>query len=426
MSKSEIKSALAQDIRNAAISGFEPKFGQLGQTFAGNDRWAAMKDLGTQLWLDTGSLDESERLWTREFSALTTNNTLLNKEVQTGIYDSLIVTAGEIVSSHQQVSPELIRLEIAFLLNAHHALKLVQRFDAYVSVELHTDLAHNVKATVEYARRYYEICPDRFIIKVPLTPAGLLATRQISREGIPVNHTLGFSARQNYVVARIGKPAYVNVFMGRLNSFVADNQLGDGAYVGERATLASQTALKRLRVAAQTQARQIGASFRNGRQVADLAGLDVMTMPPKVADEFLHLDPGDLDIADRTRADYRPRWGDDVDPKAVGLETLWDVPPALIACVDALEREDLDSFTPDDLMDFFAGHGCGDVLVKWDARQIARSRAEGKIPKLTNWREALAEKTIGLDALINLAGLNAFTADQEAMDNRVADVLAKR
>ena len=48
------------------------------------------------------------------------------------------------------------------------------------------------------------------------------------------------------------------------------------------------------------------------------------------------------------------------------------------------------------------------------------------IPKLANWREALAEKAIGLGALINLAGLNAFTADQEAMDNKVADVLAGR
>ena len=52
--------------------------------------------------------------------------------------------------------------------------------------------------------------------------------RELSAEGLPINHTLGFSARQNYVIARIGRPRYVNVFLGRLGSFVATNELGDG------------------------------------------------------------------------------------------------------------------------------------------------------------------------------------------------------
>ena len=37
-----------------------------------------------------------------------------------------------------------------------------------------------------------------------------------------------------------------------------------------------------------------------------------------------------------------------------------------------------------------------------------------------------AEKTIGLDSLMNLAGLNSFATDQAAMDQRVQEVLAKR
>jgi len=425
MSVTETRTDLAGQIREFVRREFRPHFGQLRQGFPSNPTWRRLRELGSELWLDTGSLEESGQLWTQEFSALTTNNTLLNKEVQTGVYDSLIAESAELLAGHPQLSDHDRRLEIAFILNARHGLRLVEQFDAYVSVEEHTDLAHDVSKAVECARRYHAICPERFIVKIPFTPAGLLATRILSREGVPVNHTLGFSARQNYLIARIGRPAYVNVFMGRLNSFVADNGLGDGTYVGERATLASQMAVRKLRETHTVPTKQIGASFRNGGQVRDLAGIDVMTMPPKVAQEFLELGLSSEQITDKTAEDYHPPFNAGVDPAKIRLETLWNVDDEFIACVDALEQENLESFTPDDLIGFFADRGCGDVLVKWTEEQTATSTAEGKIPKLENWREALADKVIGLDSLINFAGLNTFAADQKAMDERVAEVLSK-
>ena len=183
-------------------------------------------------------------MWTREFTALTTNNTLLNKEVQTGTYDDLISEAADLLSGFEDLTEREVMLEIAFILNATHGLRLVEQFDAYVSVEEHTDLANDVERAVEYARRYYAICPERFYVKIPFTPAGLLATRQARQEGIPINHTLGFSARQNYVITRLAQPNFVNVFLGRLTSFISENDLGTGDYVGERATLASQEAVR--------------------------------------------------------------------------------------------------------------------------------------------------------------------------------------
>jgi transaldolase len=123
--------------------------------------------------------------------------------------------------------------------------------------------------------------------------------------------------------------------------------------------------------------------------------------------------------------DHRPGLNKDVDPRAIRLDTLWDINDELIGCVDALEKENLDSFTPDDLVDFFRDHNCGDVMVRWSDSQIATSTAEGKIPRLENWRDALADRSIGLDSLINLAGLNSFATDQKAMDERIRQVLAK-
>ena len=58
--------------------------------------WEAVRRTGSSLWLDTGDIDEAINLWSSEFDALTTNNTLLNKEVQKGIYDDLIRKAADV------------------------------------------------------------------------------------------------------------------------------------------------------------------------------------------------------------------------------------------------------------------------------------------------------------------------------------------
>ena len=425
MDTTKAESGLSRKIQEFVKRAFSPHFGRLKEGFRTDPVWRRFRELGSELWLDTGSIEDSQQLWTQEFSALTTNNALLNKEVQTGRYDSLVSEAAGLLPAAPELTDHERMLEFAFILNASHALRLVEKFDAYVSVEEHTALAHNVERAVDCARRYYAICPERFIIKIPFTPAGLLATRRLSAMGIPVNHTLGFSARQNYVIARVGRPAYVNVFLGRLNSFVADNILGNGAYVGEKATLASQAVVRKLRQMNLTPSRQIGASFRAGKQVWDLAGIDVMTIPPKVAGELLSMKPAPNEITDRTNMDYEPPLNEGLDTRAIRLDTLWDVGEELVACVDAIEREDLDTFTPDNLVNFFEDHSCGDVMVRWSQSYIATSTAEGKIPRLENWRDLLADKSIGLDSLMNLAGLNSFATDQKAMDDRVRQVLAK-
>ncbi len=410
-------SALHEAVHNFVISSVEPPVEPIAPP-PRSPLWQRLRELGTALWLDSGSMDDTAPLWTAEMTALTTNNSLLNKEVQNGQYDELVPAACEALKPFGLDERHLL-LELAFILNAHHGLRLVQRYGCFVSVEEHTDLANDLDGAVTTARRFHAICPERFIVKLPLTPAGLLATRVIAGEGIPVNHTLGFSARQNVMIARIGRPAYVNVFLGRLNSFVSSNALGDGSLIGEKATLASQTALRKLSAGHGATTRQIAASMRSGEQVAALAGVDVFTMPPKAAAEFVASEPALEGLVDQTGVELDPPLAEGVDPAQIGLPTLWDVNAELVETLDALERENLDDFTAPDLVAFFGKHGCGDLLVDWTAEQIAASAAEGKIPVLAHWSEALASGRIGLDALMNLAGLNAFRQDQKAMDERV-------
>lgn len=388
--------------------------------------WPRMRELGSELWLDSGDVEDIQTVWDENFSGLTTNNTLLNREVQKGTYDDLILEASRMLDEFPTLPESERKLELAFILNARHGLMLVTRFGAKVSVEEHTDLSHDIKGAIRYARRFHALCPEKFLVKIPFSAAGLLAARAVRVEGIPVNQTLGFSARQNHLMARISKPNYVNVFLGRLNSFVADNDLGDGSYVGEKALLASQAEIDRLseRADGGFATRQIAASLRNGEQVRDLAGVDVLTMPPKVARQFLELGLSAADLQSRRGESYPPGIRQDVPQETIGANTLWDVTDKFRAFVDELDAERLEDFTETHLEGFFKRHGFGDALIRWTDRQVETSRQEGKIPQVEHWKEALGNGSIGLDSLMNLAGYNSFDQDQREMDQRVQEVLA--
>jgi transaldolase len=413
---------LSDTVHNFVLRKFEGNTDPGAAEVSKDSVWQAIKDTGTRLWLDTGDMEVAESLWTEEFTALTTNNSLLNNEIQKGIYDGLIEEAiAELQKANPEIDDKTLVLEIAFVLNAYHGLRLVKRFDSFVSVELHTDLANDVERSVAYGRRYYKLCPERFIVKVPLTPAGFLAARTLRSDGIPLNFTLGFSARQNYVAARLTKPTYVNVFMGRLNSFVTNHHLGDGLNVGEKATLATQRELIALRDAGETDTLLIGASIRSGDQIGDLAGVDVFTMPPKAAAGY-RADPLEAPVS---------RVADDPDIQlAAGVELddfygncLWEVPPEFKSAVDSLLQKDVDRLSADDVQQHFHSEGHQDFLPKWSAEDTRTASEEGKIPSFATWKSRLATKEVGLDALMNLGAFYAFSSDQKALDDRIRSFL---
>jgi transaldolase len=382
------------------------------RVFSTDPFWKGLRGTGTQLWLDTGDIDAAARQWTQEFSALTTNNTLLNKEVQKGLYDGVIKEAGGLLGARagdQRV------MEIAFILNALHGLRLVKVFNALVSVELHTATADDVSAAVAYGRRFSLISPSHFIVKVPMTAAGLIATRILRAEGIPVNFTLGFSARQNYLAARFASPSYVNVFLGRLNAYVADNTLGDGLLVGEKATLASQAAVARASKEKEQRTLQIAASMRGGSQVRDLAGVDVMTIPLATAADARSKLDGRWES--RVREVYKVSLASGVEESRLRLSVLWNV-------ADREERlaSSLVDGVPgsaEELVERAHQLGAGDLFPRLDEADRSALAADGKIPKHSRWSERIARGELAIDTLCTIAGLQSFSADQLALDERI-------
>jgi len=413
---------IAEVTRAVSREGLTHEFGTARLEIESHAAWDKVRETGTRLWLDTGDIAAANELWCSQFEALTTNNTLLNREVQKGIFDDFV---GKVASAIKEAVPEIddrqLLLEISFVLNCRHGLRLVDLFDAHVSVELHTDLADDTERSVAYGLRYFAVCPEMFYVKVPLTPAGLLAARKLGELKVPINFTLGFSARQNYLSALLARPRYVNVFMGRLNSFVIDSGLGDGKNVGEKATLATQREILKLRDAGRTDSMLIGASMRDSSQVASLAGVDVYTLPPKVAAEYTTKPP--KEISRQVDADPEPGIADGVSIDDFNGATLWEVPDAFKDCVDQLLRKDATGLTAEDVQGHFADAGFGDLFPAWTDEMIETVTADGKIPDYRKWKDQLAAGEIGMDALMNISALYSFATDQRALDDRVKSLL---
>ncbi len=379
--------------------------------------WQALKKTGTELWLDTGDIEAARAGWSAEMSALTTNNTLLNKEIQKGIYDDFIKEADKLLSEldlRQRI------IEIAFILNARHGLRLVEEFGGKVSVELHTDLSHDLEGIVSYGCRFFEICQSNFIIKVPFTATGLLGARRLEESGVPVNFTLEFSARQNALAAAVAKPHYVNVFLGRLNAFVADNKLGSGENVGEKTTIASQRMVSKIAKEKGTPTKQIAASLRNGSQIGSLAGVDVFTMPLKAADEAKKV----LDGGFRNRVDeeYGVKLSDGVDSDEVRISKLWSVSDRELELAQSLDEEPPKS--GEALIDRARTMGSVDIFPNMSEEELETIEKDGKIPVHSKWKQRINDENLAVDSLMNLAGLASFTADQEALDGRIRDLIS--
>ena len=387
--------------------------------FQSDPTMARFKETGTELWVDTGDLEKAQSIWKSEFSALTTNNTLANQVVQTGVMDEVI---HQTISRLNEVASGLTKeervTEVGFVINCHIALRLVRAFKTKVSIELHPSMSRNIGRTLDYARRYYRVCPEYFIVKIPLTPEGYLSVRTLRKEGMPINFTLGFSARQNYLAARLSNPEFVNVFLGRLNQVVSENSVGGGDLVGEKVTLATQEALLRVRKQyPEVGTRLIGASIRSGEQVAFLAGLDVMTIPPSAMEEFLKMKHPVGTMSSNIGKDINPEI-DFSHLHGPRFHKLWEVPDAFVQFVnDLLASTNLDSMNGGE-MESFCRERNVDLFYPFSPAQLKKILDLGKIPRLGEWSQEVA-----LDDLMTQSALQSFSKDQASLDDRIRSFL---
>ena len=124
------------------------------------------------------------------------------------------------------------------------------------------------------AKRLSSIAPN-VVVKIPIIPEGLRATKAVSGMGIRVNMTLIFSANQGLLAAKAGA-SFVSPFIGRLDD------------VGQRGMEVVED-LVRIRNNYGLKAEVLVGSIRHPQHVLEAAkvGADIATMPAEVMEKMM-------------------------------------------------------------------------------------------------------------------------------------------
>ena len=156
---------------------------------------------GQSIWLDyidrtmLGNGELARRIREDALTGMTSNPTIFEKALAEGhAYDAQLAAAPPGLEPWQLfelVETEDVRAACDLFLPVHEA---TDAGDGYVSIEVSPGVAADPRATVEEARRLWRtVARPNVMVKVPGTPEGAVAARQLIAEGINVNITLLFS-----------------------------------------------------------------------------------------------------------------------------------------------------------------------------------------------------------------------------------------
>lgn len=169
-----------------------------------------------------------------------------------------------------------------------------------VSTEVDADLAHDTAATVAKARRFvalyreHGLGPERILIKVAATWAGVEAARILQGEGIDCNLTLIFNRAQALACAEAGA-FLISPFVGRILDWYVARE-GRAFAIDEDPGVNFVRGVYRDFKRRGLQTVVMGASFRSTAQVEALAGCDRLTISPALLEE---LDAADGEVPRR-------------------------------------------------------------------------------------------------------------------------------
>jgi transaldolase len=192
-----------------------------------------------EFYIDTAEIEAIKRYWDMGvIDGVTTNPTLIARSGR--VFSEVVAEIAEVVKG--PISVEAVS-------------------------ETAEELIEESKKLAEYG--------EHIVIKIPMTEAGLKATKELSKLGIKTNVTLVFSASQALLAAKAGA-TYVSIFVGRL-----DDKGHEGMdVVWETSQIFQNFGME---------SKIITASIRHPRHVIDAAkaGSHVATVPPAILDKMI-------------------------------------------------------------------------------------------------------------------------------------------
>ena len=184
------------------------------------------------------------------------------------------------------------------LINSNDLEKILVNFgkeiskyiDGYISTEVNPNYSFDTKKTIEIAKKIIKLYQknnvdkERILIKIAATWEGILAAKELEKEGIKCNLTLIFSKVQAIACAQ-ANVTLISPFVGRItdwykkNGYVINDVKDD---YGVNNVKEINNYIKKNNYSTIV----MGASFRNIDQIKALAGLDKLTISPNLINEL--------------------------------------------------------------------------------------------------------------------------------------------
>jgi transaldolase len=395
----------------------------------------SLREAGTShIYADTADHEELEAVATapggrlvQEIDGATVNQPLVHRVLERYLAGDRVSRSARDLQLNCSGLPHATRLPLFYtIVCGWIGNQLVATFGARrpfeTSLQLHMAVTGHPGDARQLGRWLHRMVGSSFV-KVPFTPQApdaLLVARDLEQEGIAVNFTSTFSARQVVTAALLANVARTNVFMGRLNQ-------GLGAeLLGEHVDLQAQRELARLRRDVGVTTLLIVASMHDWRTFLRVAGCDVFTAPCAVLRDFLgqtEVPPEDVESQLETSYEDRLTVSDDA-IQALGWERiarLWRMEPELVQFL--LDYRVTDEYRTlqdgEQLWRRFEAAGFGDLFyapttVEWET--LRRS----KLPDLASPLTA----NLALDTLYTLLADADFDREQDAIDAALARAAA--
>ncbi len=241
----------------------------------------------TTVVADTGEFEEIKKYKPTD---ATTNPSLILAAAGLPEYQFLIEEALQYGKKHASSVQDIINLSIekAFVNFGVEILKIVP---GRVSTEVDARLSFDVAGSIAKAKRYIQLYKEagiekeRILIKLASTWEGIVAAKELEKEGIRCNMTLMFSLAQAIGCAD-AKATLISPFVGRILDWYKKAE-GKASYPPEQDPgVISVTEIYHYYKKMGIKTQIMGASFRNTDEILQLAGCDLLTIAPKFLEEL--------------------------------------------------------------------------------------------------------------------------------------------
>lgn len=190
-------------------------------------------------------------------------------------------------------------------------LEILKIIPGRVSTEVDARLSFDIEGSIAKARHLialYEaagINRKRILIKLASTWEGIVAAKQLEKEGIHCNMTLLFSLPQAIACAE-AKATLISPFVGRILDWFKKSEGVQGYAPAEDPGVISVTQIYNYYKKFGYPTQIMGASFRNKDEITELAGCDLLTISPHLLEELKKSDASLVKKLDPQKAKQAP------------------------------------------------------------------------------------------------------------------------